>query len=492
MSGQVETEYDINRDSSEHFLHCFFYPRVVAVVGATQSTMKVNYHLVENNIRLNFQGKIIPINPNSEEIGGVKAYKRLGDVPEKIDVVVLSIPAHKCLEIIRECIELGIKRIVIVAGGFSEGGIEGEKRNEETKRLIRENDLRVIGPNTLSPVNSENNFAISFHHLNELKRGGISFIFQSGLYEYKLNWINSHTGVNKVLDLGNKIDVHEVDALEYFGRDSSTKIIAMHLESIQGDGRRFGEILKKITEKKPVIILKSGRTAAGSMAAASHTGSMAGENDAIFDALIKQSGGIRANSLEDFFDLAKGFAFLDLPEGNRVAVITLSGGEGVIATDTCEMHDLQLAKLGQNSYNLLRGIFPPWEITLNPFDSGVCLEFHTDDFEKAFGTLAVIPEDSGVDCVIMQLPTTIVNKAAVSINLSGDALIPMMDFLVKILVNIKKAGKPFCLWQSSMDETEMELVKRIELHSIPVYQSQHRAARVIEALYRYGKYRSRY
>jgi acyl-CoA synthetase (NDP forming) len=476
--------------SNNHFLHNFFYPDTVAIVGATKNAMKINYQLVENNVRLNFRGRVIPINPNSDEIAGLKAYKSLKDVPEKIDVVVVSIPAHKCIAVIRECIDLGIKQIVMVTGGFSEGDSEGEKRTEEIERLIRENNLHIIGPNTLSPVNAENNFAVSFHHLNTLKRGGISFVFQSGLYEYKLNWINAQAGVNKVLDLGNKMDVNEVDALEYLGSDSSTKVIAMHVESIRGDGREFNSVLKKTTKIKPVIILKSGRTAAGSRAAASHTGSLATENDALFDGLIKQSGAVRAHNLEYFFDLAKTFAFLKPPAGNRVAVITLSGGEGVIATDACEMHGLQLADFSQKSYAILKEIFPPWEVPLNPFDSGVCFEFHTDDFENALNKLTAIPEDDGVDCVIMQLPTTVVERVK-AIDPSDDALIRMMDFMVKFFLSMKESGKPFCLWRSAMDETETEFVRRIEAQSIPVYPSQERSARAMAALYRYSEYMRR-
>lgn len=484
---EKESSSSSDSKSNYHFLHNFFYPDTVAIVGATKNAMKINYQLVENNVRLNFRGKVIPINPHSDEIAGLKAYKSLKDVPEKIDVAVVSIPAHKCIAVIRECIDLGIKRIVMVAGGFSEGGNEGMERNDETKKLIRENNLYMIGPNTLSPVNAENNLAISFHHLNTLKRGKVSYVFQSGLYEYKLNWINAQAGVNKVLDLGNKMDINEVDALEYLGSDSSTKVIAMHIESICGDGREFNRVLKQTTEKKPVIILKSGRTAAGSRAAASHTGSLAGENDALFDGLLKQSGAVRAHNLEDFFDLAKTFAFLEPPKGNRVAVITLSGGEGVIATDACAMHGLQLADFSRKSYAILKEIFPPWEIPLNPFDSGVCFEFHTDDFENALNKLTSIPEDDGVDCVIMQLPTTVVERVK-AIDTSDDALIRMMDFMVRFFLSMKKSGKPFCLWRSAMDETETEFVKRVEAQSIPVYPSQERSARAMAALYRYYEY----
>ncbi|MCD6570062.1 MAG: CoA-binding protein [Deltaproteobacteria bacterium] len=485
VTKQAKEESPDFREANDHFLHSFFYPGTVAVVGATRNSMKMNFHLAENLKRLNFQGKVFPVNPRADNILGIKAYSRLKDVPEKIDMVVLATPVRECLGIIKECVEIGIRQLVIVSGGFSEGGQEGEKLNEEVVQLIQDNSLRVLGPNTLSPINTANNLVISFHPVERLKKGDLSFVFQSGLYEYKLNWIFSHLGVSKILDLGNKMDINEVDALEYLGNDVSTKIIAMHIESIRGDGRRFRDLLKETTVKKPVIILKTGRTQAGSQAAASHTGSMARENDIILDALIKQSGGIRAYNMEDFFDLAKAFEFLNLPQGNRLAIINVSGGEGVIATDACEANGLQMAKLSEKGGARLKEIFPPWEVPLNPFDAGVCMEFHINEFEDIFDVLASIPEDDGVDCVVMQLPITFVIKASAAFDTSGEDLIPVMDSLIDILLNMQKAGKPFALWRSSMDEMEFSLVKRIEAHSIPVYPSADRAIKALSALWRY-------
>lgn len=170
-----------------------------------------------------------------------------------------------------------------------------------------------------------------------------------------------------------------VDAVAYFSEDPSTDVIAMHVESLQCDARDFFSILKEVSREKPTIILKSGRTAAGSKAAASHTGSIARENDVIFDSMIKQTAVIRAENIEEFFDLAKAFDTLQLPEGNRLAIITLSGGEGVMATDACEMNGMKLATISDRTQQKVKGILPPWEIPLNPFDAGVCMQFHFSD-----------------------------------------------------------------------------------------------------------------
>jgi acyl-CoA synthetase (NDP forming) len=462
----------------KHFLDPFFYPKSVAIVGATRNPIKMNFQITENLRRLNFQGKIYPVNPNANEILGIKTYHSLKDIPDDIDLVVSAVPAHITKDVVKDCVEKGWKRMVIVAGVFSEGGEKGEEMQEEIVKLINENGIRVLGPNTLSPINTSNNLVISFHRVEELREGGLAFVFQSGLYEYKLNWFFSHLGISKIIDLGNKMDINEVDALEYLAEDPDTKVIAMHIESIRGDGRRFMQLLKSTSKEKPIIILKSGRTRAGSKAAASHTGSIARENDALFDSMLIQAGIIRAQGLEGFFDFAKTFEFLNPPNGNRTAVVNLSGGEGVIATDACEQNGLRMAELSGKTFEKLREIFPPWKIPLNPFDAGVCMEFHITDFNKVFSALTSMPEDENVDCVIMQIPSSAFLKAEAASSL-------ITNIFGNLFLRMRGRGKPLVLWRSSMDSMEDEFVKRLELKQIPVYPSSERAVKALAALYKY-------
>jgi acyl-CoA synthetase (NDP forming) len=488
---------EMSLNQEKHFLDPFFYPKSVAIVGATGNQMKMNYHITENLLRLKFLGKMYLVNPNADEILGMKTYPRLNDIiSANIDLVVSAVPYNVTLKIIRDCAEMGIKRIVIVAGGFEEAGKKGEELHRAIIRLTRESKMRVLGPNTLSPINTSNNFIISFHPVEKLKRGGISFVFQSGLYEYKLNWIFSHLGVGKIIDLGNKMDINEVDALEYLAEDPETKVITMHLESMRGDGRRFMQILRDTSRKKPIVILKSGRTGAGAKAAASHTGSIARENDAIFDGMLRQTGVIRAQSLDEFFDFAKIFGFTDNPPGgNRIAVANISGGEGVIATDACERNGLKMAKLGEKTYKRLREIFPPWKIPLNPLDFGVCMEFHmTDlmaDLNKFFNDLTSILEDEVVDCMIMQLPSTIFMKVPATFELPKSAISGMMDGIADIFMRMKEKGKPLALWRSSMDIMEDEFVNMLESKKIPVYPSSERAVKAMAVLYKYKSMREK-
>ena len=459
-------------DGKHHFLDAFFYPESVAVVGVSRNPSRFNFNLVSNLVNLKFQGKIYPVNPNVKEIMGLKAYPDLKSIEGNIDLVVTAVPANKTLDIIKDCVAKRVKGVVIVSGGFSETGGEGKKTQDEIFSLLRENGIRAMGPNVLSPINTRNNLVIDFVPFKKLSKGQLSFIFQSGLYDNRLDWLLSdfHLYLSKVIDLGNKMDINEVDALEYLSQDQETKVIAMHLESIAGDARAFMQILKETSKKKPVIVLKSGRTAAGVKAASSHTGAMIKSSDIIFDAVLKQSGAIRAQGLDEFFDLAKIFeCFLPLKK-NRVVVATFPGGEGVIAADFCQLNGLILSQLTSRTQSKLRPIFPPWNIIVNPFDIGVCSEFHDlADVYRVF--LTALADDPNVDCLAMQA--------------CGPFPIDS-DHLVKLLSGVIKRGKPVATWVPNMSTVSTEVIQQLGANRIPVYSSAERAVKALSALYRYS------
>lgn len=471
---------------ADHFLERFFSPKSVAIVGATNNTFKMNFCIMQNLVNLDFQGQVYPVNPSEDEILGIRAFASLRDIPEAVDLVVSAVPASKTMDIVRDCDGIGVKHLVIITGGFSEGGKEGQKLHDEIAAFIKEKGIRVLGPNTLSPVNTENHLAISFNPIKKMRCGGLSFAFQSGFYEPKINWILSHMGINKMLDMGNKMDINEVDTLRYLYDDPDTKVIAMHIESLKGNGRDFFNLLKSVSKEKPTIILKAGKTPAGSRAAASHTGSLARENDVIFDSMIKQASAIRAQNLDDFFDLAKAFEFLPLPQGNRLAIITLSGGEGVMATDACELNGLKLASLSKDTHQKINKIFPPWEIPLNPFDAGVCMEFHLSDLILFFQTLTAIPQDENVDGTIMQMPPNLFDALLTTPNGPQNVKGSLKEQFVQWLISVKEYGKPFALWCTAMDSQEMELVERLEASSVPVFHSSERAIKAFSAMCRYA------
>jgi acyl-CoA synthetase (NDP forming) len=255
---------------------------------------------------------------------------------------------------------------------------------------------------------------------------------------------------------------------------------------VKGNGRDFFGVLKSVSTKKPTIILKAGRTPAGSRAAASHTGSLARENDVIFDSMIRQASAIRASNLDDFFDWAKAFEFLPLPRGNRLAIITLSGGEGVMATDACEMNGLTLASLGKDTHQKIDKILPPWEIPSNPFDAGVCMEFHLSDLFSFFEAVSAIPQDENVDATIMQMPPNSFDAFLTTPDGSQDVKDSLREMFVQWLISIKQYGKPFALWCSAMNSQELELVERLAASAVPVFHSSERAIKAFSIMCRYA------
>ena len=473
-----------------HFLDNFFWPESVAIVGATDNPVKINYRLVQNLAHLNFAGKIYPVNPRGNEILGLKTYAGLQNIPDKVDLVVTAVPAAATLDVIEQCDEVGVRHVVIVTGGFSEGGEEGKRLQSEIGSFVKSKGIRTLGPNTLSPINTANNFAISYNPIRKLSRGGLSLGFQSGFYEPKVNWLFSGFRVNKMLDMGNKMDINELDVLEYFDRDPDTTAIAIHVESIRSDARDFFDLLKKVSKRKPVVVFKTGRTVAGSKAAASHTGSIARENDLLFDGILKQTAAIRAQNLDEFFDFAKAVEYLESPEGNHTAIVIMSGGEGVMATDSCELNGMEPARISKATLDKLKHILPPWKIPLNPFDAGVCMEFHMSNPIEFFSALSAIPEDENVDCAIMQMPPSLFDFSLSDPNFSQEMALYMCKEITRAFSKISQSGKPFAMWRTAMQGQEEKWVEMIEAAGIPVFQSSERAIKALAALRNFRTRRS--
>ncbi len=466
-------------DITDHSLHKFFYPESVALIGASANPIRPSYNLIGNQVKLGYQGRMYPVHPTEKEILGVKTYPRVMDIEEIVDLAVIAVPHAQTPKILRECIEKGIRRVVLVAGGFSETGEEGKKIQQQMLELVRKSGIRAIGPNALSPINPLHHFAISFHPIEQLKTGGLSLIFQSGLYEPRLQWMFSafNLHLNKLIDLGNKMDLNEVDALSYLVFDPLTRVIGLHLESLEGDGRKFLDLIHQASALgKRVVVLKSGRTEEGAKAAASHTGAMVKGDDRVFDRLLKQCGAIRAYTIEEFFDLARAlerFGPLTL-KGDRVVVAALPGGEGVIMTDLVQQEGMTMAKTGEKTIEKLRPIFPPWEISANPFDLGVALQFN--DSIRVYETLvAALSEDENVDALHLQIPHQIL-------------------FLPKEILELfhraPALGKPLALWVAGMEPGTHETLRWLEDNGVPVFPTPEKAIRALSALHQlslYGK-----
>lgn len=464
------------KNKTEHFLKKFFKPESLAIVGASNDPSQLNYRLVANLVNLGFQGRIYPVHPKEKEIMGLKTYPSVKNIDETVDLAVIGVPHFLALGVLKECVEKGIKRVTIIAGGFSEAGEKGKELQEQMVQIIKNNGIRAIGPNALSPINVPANFCISFHPLSQIKQGNLSLIFQSGLYEPRFDWLFSDFNyhINKLIDLGNKMDTNEVDALSYLVQDPQSRVIGIHLESIEGDGREFLRLIREASDQnKRVVVLKSGRSKAGARAAASHTGVLVQGSDGVFDGAMRQCRAIRAHNIDEFFDLTRAlerFGSLSL-NGPRIFIASFPGGEGVIAADLCEHEGLRLAKVQDTTLDKLRSIFPPWDISPNPWDLGLTLQF--SDPNDVYGTLIEsLAEDPNVDGFAIQLPPRA-------------SLLPKK--LLEVLQPAVNSRKPLALWLAGVESGRDEILQQLEEKHIPVFPSPERAIRALSALRRLSR-----
>jgi acetyltransferase len=345
-------------------LSYFFKPKSVAVIGASSSKGKVGNSVISNVIST-FKGEIYPINPKQEEILGYKAYKSVLEVNDPIDVAIICIPAQFVLDTIKECVDKQVKGIVIISAGFKEVGGQGAVFEKEIEKIAQENDVRIIGPNCLGIVSPYYNGTFSAQNP---KKGHIAVISQSGaMLTAILDWAGAQDmGFSNFVSMGNKVDVDETDLIEELANDPETNIILMYLESVN-DGEKFLQAVPQATKKKPVIILKSGISEAGSRAASSHTGALAG-NDISFSIAFDKCGVIRAQTMIELFDMARIFDRAALPKGDQFAIITNAGGPGIVATDAFDTYKLGLSRFSSRTLELLRVRLPSEAAVYNPVD----------------------------------------------------------------------------------------------------------------------------
>src|SRR5216683_136369 len=340
-------------------------PNSVAVIGASVEEGKIGNSVMKNLINGGYQGKIYPIHPKADEIMGRKAYKSVKDVPGTVDVAVFAIPAKFVAQALAECGEKKIPGAVLIPSGFAEtGNVEGQK---EIQEIGRKYGVRLMGPNIYGYYYTPKNLCATFCTPYDYK-GHAALSSQSGGIGMAIIGFSrsAKMGVSAIVGLGNKSDLDEDDLLTFFEQDDNTHIIAMHCEDLK-DGRSFAEVAKRVSKKKPVIMLKAGRTSAGAKAASSHTGALAG-NDKIYDDVLRQSGVIRAPGLRDMLDYARALQKLPTPKGENVVIITGAGGSGVLLSDACVDNGLSLMKMPQDLDTAFRKFIPPFGAAGNPVD----------------------------------------------------------------------------------------------------------------------------
>jgi len=373
-----------------------FKPSSIAMVGASNVPAKWGSFLLINLLAGGFpRDRVYPINPREEFIHGLPAYRSLSDLPVVPDLAVITTPARTVSGILEECARCGIRSVVVISSNFSEVGEEGARLERELVEVARRNDLTVVGPNTMGVVNTRHRlYAVGAPV--QLHPGPISFVSQSGnVGANMLGWtMNQGIGFGKFVGSGNEAILQASDYIEYFGQDEETALILAYLEGVD-DGRRFMETVRRTSLKKPVIVLKSGRTEEGSRAAMSHTGSLAG-SDHIYDAAFRQTGAVRVDSSQEMLDLAKSFERLPLPPGDRLGIITLGGGWGVLATDATAAAGLRLARIDDRVREVCDELLPPFWSHGNPVDlvGNIYMETHLAIMEA----MAASPE---VDALVV-------------------------------------------------------------------------------------------
>ncbi len=391
-------------------LNQFFYPKSIVIIGASKKKKKVSYDILKNVIQYGWKGEIYLVNPETEKIFGRKCFRSVLDIPKKIDLGIIIVPAKVVPQVLEECGKKKISSIIIISAGFRETGLRGRRLEREIKKIIKEHKIKILGPNCLGIINTQNSLNLSFAQTMP-KRGNIGLIFQSGalVSAFLEQATENNLGFSKIITLGNKVDLTENEALEYLSTDPLTSIILIFLEDFI-NGKKFIEIMlnknRLFCQKKPVILFKAGRTKAGKRAAISHTGALAGSDEAV-SAALKKVGIIQAETLEDFLGLAKALSWQSLPKNNKIAIITNAGGPGTITADAIERKGaLELANLELKTINSLKKFLPPAVSLRNPIDLlGDALK---DRYEIA---LEAVLKDRNVNGIIVILtPQTMTEK----------------------------------------------------------------------------------
>lgn len=395
-------------------LDMFFNPKGVAVIGASRDPVKLGYGVLSNILNYGYPGQVYPINPKSDEILGLECYKSVLDVPGQIDLAIIVIPNLFVAKVLEECGQKGVKGAVIITAGFREAGHEGVKMERELLSIAGKHGIRLIGPNCLGTIDTilplNGSFAAGMP-----KKGTIGFMSQSGaLCTAILDWaLAEGVGFSYFVSLGNKADVDEVDLLEAWENDENSRVVISYLEGLR-DGQRFIEVARRVTRKTPFIVVKSGNTEAGSRAVSSHTGSLAG-SEAAYDAAFRQSGVLRAMSIQDLFDYSLAFAYQPPLRGKGIAIVTNAGGPGIMATDALERSGLKLASLQRETIDYLRDNLPAAANIYNPID--VIGDARADRYGRAIGAIL---KDKGVDGLLVILTPQVMTEIPETAELIGE------------------------------------------------------------------------
>lgn len=451
-------------------LHAFFYPESVAVIGASSSPGKVGHTIVANMLGAGYKGKLYPVNPKATEIEGLKGVNDIADLPIGLDLGVVSVPRQFVIPSLEALAEIKAKSAIVITAGFKEVGREGYHLEQEIIALCERTGMALLGPNCLGMMNTAVGVNASFA-AGQPKPGSIAFFSQSGaLCVAILDWaLGENIGFSKFISLGNKAVLDEADMLAYLDKDPATSVILGYIENVE-HGEAFLKAARKTSLSKPVLMIKSGTTAAGAKAASSHTGAIAG-SDQTYTAAFHQSGVIRVKDVASLFNLAQAFSTQPLPKGPNLAVITNSGGPGILTADIADRSGLTMAPLTQKTIQRLQEFLPSYAAFYNPVDI-----VGDADAKRYSQALAVVAEDPLVHSILVLLTPT----ATVQIEETAKAVIR----------TAQRSGKP--VFACFMGKTRVNKARRMLMEAgIPCYAFPEAAVRSIETMYEYGVWKHR-
>ena len=446
----------------------------MAVLGASTDPSKYGNQILQVLVTSGYRGKIYPINPKASEVFGLKAYPSMLDVPGNVDLALIAIPARITPQAIHDCSLKKVKGAVVISAGFSEIGEDGKVLERELVKEAQAAGIRIIGPNCFGIINTDPDVTLNAMPGSIIERvGPVGFVSQSGaLAEAVVAWAQEQgIGFSKFVSIGNMCDVDFAEMMLYLADDPRTRVITMYIEGVK-DGRKFMHAAKSVTEKKPVIVLKAGRSTAATRAVVSHTGSLAG-SDVVYDTAFKQSGVFRVNGIEELFDSARAMAMQSVPRTNHIGVISHAGGPLVLTCDSCETSGLILPDIAANTKDGLRKILPTYASVGNPTD--VAADAPLERYNRA---LEIFCKDEKLDAIIAILEGLT----------CGDGILDQQKWPDVLGATLKASNKPcMVMWMFAQNRVTQG-IQNFEKFGIPVYSSPERVANAMRALCTYGAY----
>jgi len=452
---------------SHEALNAILKPSSIAIIGASRRTGAVGNLIVKNILESGFKGSIYPVNPNADEIYGLKCYPSIMDINDSVDLAVIAVRSNVVPAVAEEAGKKGVRGLVVISAGFREIGEEGAKLEKELLDICRKYGMRMVGPNCLGVINTSVPVNVTFASSRPLP-GKIALLSQSGaLCSAILDWApREGLGFSVVVSLGNSADLNIVDFIEALKDDENTKIIACYIEGVS-NGSRFIEVARETSRKKPIVVLKAGLTSMGVRAVSSHTGSMAGSAVA-YSTAFRKAGVIHVDSIEELFDNAKAFSSQPIPNGRNVAILTNAGGPGIVATDACEKFGLTLAWLSYETIDGLKALLPEQASIINPVD--VLGDATAERYERA---LRLLLKDQGVDAVVVILTPQAVTE-------------PTETAKALVKVRSEYPDKPILAVFMGGDSIN-EAVDILKNNNIPVYEFPEDAIKTLKNMVDYAE-----